>query len=195
MKDTEYTYAVAYIKTLENKMLTLKDVENLLNAPDIKSALKILSDRGYDCDENKIVDIDTVLKKEIERIWNDTRKCTPDGAPLDILLYRNDFHNLKTILKAFITDSKWQHLILTPYLTEPQIIYNAFINRDFQVLPKHICDAARNSYDIICETSDGQAAEIYLDKALAEQTMKAAEDVGIEIIIKWAKLNIIIAKN
>ena len=47
MKDTHYAYAVAYMKTLENKMLTGNDYEALLSAPDFNTALKIIADKGY----------------------------------------------------------------------------------------------------------------------------------------------------
>ena len=97
MKDTEYAYAVAYIKTLENKMLTASDLDNLINAPDIDSMIKILADKGFFVGEKNDLSPDMIFKYALMKAWDQARECSPEGAPFDVLLDKNDLHNIKTV--------------------------------------------------------------------------------------------------
>ncbi len=63
MQDTEYAYAVAYIKTLENKMLPPSDIDSLINAESFSAALKLLSSKGYP----EGTDIDGITEKELKK--------------------------------------------------------------------------------------------------------------------------------
>ena len=189
MKDTEYTYAVAYIKTLENKMLTQNEIEGLLLSENLQTAIKILKDKGYGNPES--TSSDEMLKAELEKAWTEAKNVCPEGAPLDILLYKNDFHNLKTILKALISGVDYESLLLQPCLVSPSDIVQAIQNVSFDDLAEFIREPARNAYKLITETNDGQLTEIYLDKeyliAMRDHTQKN------EFLIGWVDLNISIA--
>ncbi len=187
MKDTEYAYAVAYIKTFENKMLKKADLEALIKAPDYDAALKLLTDRGY----RNGSDIDEVLKNELEAVWHEAEEATPAEAPLDILKYKNDFHNLKTILKAFLTNSDWEKLMLSPSVVPPEEIYEAVKRADFSDLPEFLRVAAEGGYKIITAEHDGQAAELYIDKNAYLAMEKAAK--GNSFLEGWVELNAVFA--
>ncbi|MDY3928974.1 MAG: V-type ATPase subunit [Clostridia bacterium] len=193
MKDTEYTYAVAYMKTLENKMLSQNDFEALLSSPDVKSGIKLLIDKGYGANLSGTEGIDEILASELEKIWTEAKNVCPDGAPLDVLLYQNDYHNLKTILKASVTNVDWHDMLLKPCITDPENISEAIKTTDFESLPDFIKEEAREAYKIITETNDGQLTEIYLDKACWEQMAKRAYDEKNDFLIGWVNLNITVA--
>ncbi len=183
MKDTEFAYAVAYIKTFENKMLKKADIEALINAPDYAAALKILADKGYATG----ADSDEVLKNELEKVWREAEEATPAGAPLSVLKYKNDFHNLKTVLKAFLTNANWEGLMLSPANVPPAELFEAVKRADFSELPEFIGATAEKAYKIITAEHDGQAAEIYIDKAAYEAMEKAAS--GNDFLEGWVELN------
>lgn len=186
MQDTEYAYAVAYIKTLENKMLTPSDIDSLINAESFSQCLSLLSSKGYP----EGTDIDEITEKELEKAWDEVLDCTPDGAPLDILKYKNDFHNLKTILKAFIVNADWESLILSPSVEDPQKIYEAVKTANFSELDGFLRDAAKGAYEIITKENDGQKAEIYIDKKSFEAIKNACR--GNEFLEEWAETNIVL---
>lgn len=190
MKDTEYAYAVAYTKTLENRMLTKSDIEMLINAKSFADAIKLLTDKGYGKNSN-MDDLEGVLKEELEKTWKEVLDATPEEAPLDILKYKNDFHNLKTILKAFVTGSEWQNLMLEPSVLEPEDLYEAVKGADFSGLAEFLKEAAEEGYKIVTREHDGQALEIYIDKMAYEAMKKRAK--GNEFLSGWVDLNIFFA--
>ena len=179
------------MKTLENKMLTMNDYESLLSAPDFNTALKIITDKGYGKDIDGEVTIERLLESELQKLWAEAEACLPDEAPLDILKYKNDFHNLKTILKAFLTNAEWESLMLSPSVTEPEIIFDAVKKADFSDLPEFLKDTAKNAYEIVTREHDGQKTEIYIDKKTYEEMLKRS--YGNSFLTEWIEKNIIFA--
>lgn len=80
------------------------------------SALRLLSEKGYDTESDKIGDI---LLKRVSDAWELVLSSAPDKSLLNILLYENDFENLKTVLKGIFTDSElYRKLLLTPSVSD-----------------------------------------------------------------------------
>ena len=190
MIETHYAYAVSYMKTFENKMLTSNEIETLINVQETGQALKLLADKGYGNTDYK--DVETILKTELEKVWREVKNACPENAPLEILLYKNDFHNLKTILKAYVSGAEYKGLLLNPCVTEPEEIEKAVKEAYFDNLPDFIKGYAETSYSIVTSTLDGQSMETYLDRACLEAMRKRAEKED-EFLRDWVELNITIA--
>ncbi len=193
MKDTQYTYAVAYMKTLENKMLSQNDIETLLSVENEESCKKILIEKGYGSNLSGSETADEILSSESEKIWTEAKNVCPDGAPLDLLLYQNDFHNLKTILKASVMNLDWHDMILKPCIADPKDIEKAIKNVCFDDLPQFIKEQAKEAYRLITTVNDGQIVEVYLDKAYLELISKRANAEKNDFLIEWVYLNTAIA--
>ena len=76
MKDVEYVYAVSYIKTLENKMLTHSDIQTLISAKSIDEAKRFLRERSWSGES-----AEELLKNELESAWKKAYEVCPDEAP------------------------------------------------------------------------------------------------------------------
>ena len=182
MKETKYAYAAAYTRTLENKMLTKSDLEVLINMPSADAVLKHLADSGYGGG------IGDILKNELKHVWNEVKFACPEGAPIDILLYQNDFHNLKSILKAVFSRIPYEALMLEPYTIEPKIIYDAISTGKLENLPGILQKSAAEAFNILARSNDGQLAEIVLDKAVFLLMAKTAEQSKDTFLIDWVDL-------
>jgi len=191
VKDTEFAYAVAYIRTLENKMLTQQDLDALLLADSYASALHLLSEKGYRDAEEKPLDV--LLKNELERAWETAREVYPAEAPIDVLLYQNDFHNLKTILKANAANQSWQELVLSPSVCDPQLLADAIREKQFGDLPDFLQEPAEASYQILTEYFDGQLMEIAVDRFAYLAMKQRAKQEKNDFLIGWVERNILCA--
>ena len=183
MKDVEYAYAVAYIKTLENKMLTYADIQSLIAADTGAAARDILRNRGWEGSTNELL-----LKNELEASWKIAYEVCPPDAPIDILLFENDFHNMKTVFKAKAAGADWRNMILKPSVVEPEVFEEAIRNGDFSALPPFIRGASEQTYHILTTTMDGQLAEIYADKCAVIAVLDRAKEEKNEFLIGWAEL-------
>ena len=193
MKETGFAYASAYMRTLENKMLSKADFEALLNAPSVEEAIRILSDKGYgNSKRGQPADVEMLLTEELSYIWNEVKDACPKGAPIHILLYQNDFHNLKAILKATFSGVAYEPLMMEPNTISPSVIHRAITEGKIESLPKFIRESAEEAYQILVRDNDGQLAEIRLDIALHSDIYEAAKKSKNDFLIGWADLNIAI---
>ena len=193
MKETEFVYASAYTRTLENKMLKKQDIEKLLSSSSLEEALRVLADKGYgNIKTGQIPDAETLLKEELAYIWREVKDACPKDAPIHILFYQNDFHNLKTILKSVFGRTAYESLMLEPYTVSPDVIHRAVTAGNIESLPDIFKSAASEAYYILARDNDGQLAEILLDKALFTLMRETAEKSKNTFLINWVDLNIAI---
>jgi len=191
VRDTDFAYASTYARTLENKMLDKADFEALLGAPSAEHALKYLSDKGYGGGKKgESGSADALLKGELAYIWDEVKDVCPKGASIDVLLYQNDFHNLKTILKSVFSGAAYEPLMLEPCTAEPGAVHSAVTEGSTDVLPELLKNPAEEAYRVLARDEDGQLAEIILDKALYSAMNVAARRSKSDFLADWVDLNI-----
>lgn len=164
-------------------MLTRQDIETLINAPDTNAAARLLHERGWEGET-----LSALLKNEQEHSWNAAYEVCAEDTPIDILLYENDFHNLKTILKAHIAAATWENMILEPSVVKPASIADAIRDGNFEQLPPFIRNTAAEAYKLLTTTMDGQLAEVFIDKAEHIAVYNRAKAEKSEYLIGWAEL-------
>lgn len=187
MKETEYTYAVARVRANELSLLDSANIEQLIIAADYKSALKMLSDKGFKVDEGSS-DYTFALENASEKAWEFIEEIAPDIHELDMLVVKNDFQNLKAALKAIVSRHEPKELFTKPTCIPAETIHQAVENRDFDLLPAYMSEAAKKAYDVLTRTSNGQKADIILDKATLEAMIEMSQKSSSQLLVDYAEL-------
>lgn len=191
LKDTEFAYAVARIRSNENKLLSHSVIESLISASTYKDALKILGESGYGDfskhDEEKI--LSDVQKRAFELIY----ESAPDKKCLDFLIVKNDFHNIKAILKCMVSGKTCEGLLLTPSVLDTEELISALKAKQFEDLQKPFCDIAKQAYELVTTTMDGQKLEIFLDRKCLEVCLEFAELSEDDFSIELSRLMVILS--
>ncbi len=182
MRTTKYANAVAAVKAMENTLLTRNELDQLINADGKGEAEALLSSKNG---TGESVDPATV--------WNMLREYAPDSRELEILLYKNDFHNLKAALKAMISGKEANGYFIRPTSLDLEQLPAALAEKYYDALPEHIRETAREAYEIIVRTSDGQLADSYIDAETLRRMQKDAEETGCGFIKKYAGLTAVCA--
>lgn len=187
MSNTGYAAAVAAVRALEASLLTKNDIERLTAASksselsDILAATgKFRSAEGYT--------IDDLIDNELSAVWNFISDYAPNDKALSILLYRNDFHNLKAALKALMMNSEPHRYFLHPTNLDLDELCTIVTARDFSALPDYMADAAAATYKVLTETLDGQLADVYADTAAMRAMQISADETGSDFMKKYAAL-------
>lgn len=96
---SNYIYAGARIKTLENNLLSEIQLERLVSSPSLTETNKALQDTFLApyLENNNLSD---ALEKNIAETRELLESISPDRDVLDILWLKYDWHNLKTIIKG-----------------------------------------------------------------------------------------------
>ena len=162
MKKNNYLFAVASVRALENALLKQSDLEQLINAEDYNRAVSILTEKGY---EISSTDYSSALDNELEKTWEYVSKAAPESEALKAFVVKNDFQNLKAILKAEVMSYNAEDYFVKPCVIEPEKLFKAVSERKFDELPSFIGKAAKNALDLITTTGNGQLCDAVADTA------------------------------
>lgn len=169
MNDFNFVYSVAYIRSIENKLLTQNEIENLVSLKSEKEILNVLADKGFDIMDDEI---EQVLSKEYTKTLEDISKSISAKALFDILFLEHDFHNMKVILKAAKQNADYDSLLLYPTIIEQDVIKKAIREKNFSDLPEMFSETLKTAYDILFKTGDSGLSDAIIDKACLDFTMQ-----------------------
>lgn len=187
MKDTDYAYAVARVRANETSLLTAADIEQLIAAENLQTALRFLEDKGWGSCEN-YENISFALKQQVQNTWKLLCEISPDISELDFLIVKNDFHNIKAALKELISNIKDSESFIVPSIISPEQIKDAVFNNRFFEFPDFARDGAEKTYEVLTRTSDGQLADIMLDALALNTITEKAKATKNKFIIDLAEL-------
>lgn len=182
MSNTKYASAVAAVKAMENTLLTKSDIEQLINAGSEQELAAMLSSKKSSAEESST-----------ENVWDMIHGYAPDSCELEILLYKNDFHNLKAALKSMISGRDAKNYYIRPTNLDLEALSEIMKNKEYDSLPKYIKDTASEAYDIIVKTSDGQLADSFIDAAALKAMQNESEKFGGAFMKKYAMLTTVCA--
>lgn len=182
MSTIKYANAVAAVKAMENTLLTGNDLDQIINSSG-KSELEslIASKKG------------TGETDSIEEVWEMIHSYAPDSKELEILLYKNDFHNVKAALKSMLSNRESLEYYIRPTLLDLNHLSDAIRDKDYDSLPKHIRGTAEEAYELLVRTSDGQLGDSYIDASALREIQNSADEFGGEFMQKYAQLTTVCA--
>lgn len=183
----EYTYAVARIRYRESRLLTNGDLNRLLSAKDVASAVRTLRDKGWG-DQSSDDSPEALLRAEEDKMWRFIDEIVPERATFDFLLAPNDYHNLKVAIKSITRDLQPDELFIRNSTIDPATLYDALKRREYDALPAAFAETAKEAMTVLLETSDGQLCDMIIDKACMEYVYALGKDSENEIIRLYCEL-------
>ncbi|MBP3414990.1 MAG: V-type ATPase subunit [Clostridia bacterium] len=190
MKETDYAYAVARVRSNENSFLSRQELDSLLAAPDCETCLSRLSGKGWGEPGTTVSDEGVIIDAQLKKLWSFIDEISPDRAVFDSLRIPNDYHNLKAVIKAFINGERPDRFIIRPYTVEPDTIVEAIKERNYSLLPAHMREPAEKAFYTLLEQRKGQLCDIIIDRASLEAALENAKQYG-GILRQLAELNIL----
>ncbi len=168
--------------------MTNADIESLIGAKSALDALRILSDKGYG-QGITLENYESRLSDSYTETFNEIKEIAPKEAPLNVLICKNDFHNLKAVLKGVQLGFKdYSDYIALPSVCSFEEIKKAVINADFDMLPSFLCEVSRKAYELIGKTGDSQLSDTVIDKASMDYDLDAARKSKNNFFIGLIKL-------
>lgn len=190
MAENQYIYAVARIRSKEMSLLTSGSIEQLLSAKTYGDCIRLLADRGWDCEGKSPEEF---LSQEREKIWTLMRELVEDMSVFHIFLYENDFHNLKAAIKQVCTGVETPNIYKHNGTIDPDKIYEAVKNHEFSQLPDYMQACAEEAYEVQLKTGDSQMCDVILDKASLAMTYEAGKKSKKELFMGYARLKVVAA--
>lgn len=180
MSTIKYANAVAAVKAMESTLLNRSDMEQFINAPLSEIDSLISAKKGSE-------------GMTSESVWNMIHDYAPDSRELEILLYKNDFHNLKAALKAMISGQNAEKYYIRPTNLDLNHLTQILAEKNYSSLPDFISGTAEEAYNLIMRTSDGQLTDSFIDTSALSAMQKSAQDFGSDFMRKYVALTVVCA--
>lgn len=193
MSKTKYTYAVARIRALEVSLLTNAVIEQLLACKSAEQALQFLVEKGWGDLTAGTLDADEVLNKEEEKMWQTIREVAPDMHVFDVLSLPKLYHNLKAAIKEVCTEVENKNIFYDDCEIPREEMFALVQNKEFDKLPGNMSATAREAFDTLLHTRDGQLCDLIIDHATLEAMLEAGKKSGEKIIEEYAQTAVAIA--
>ena len=182
-----YAYASARIRALETNMLDSARIDRMIEAESANEALKVLSEDAYGYSSNDIRDAhgyEVLLKEELKKVYDLLKHIAPDPQVFDLFLQRNDYHNIKVLLKAEFIGEENDGLLIEAGTIPTGKLKVMISDRNMGEMPLEMKQAIEKCLDVYQRTQDPQMIDVILDKASYSQMKQMAKNCKIDFIIK-----------
>jgi V/A-type H+-transporting ATPase subunit C len=190
MAEDSYIYAVARIRSQEQRLLSGSFYEQLLAAPDEAACLRLLSERGWEAAEGSP---EAMLKTESEKTWRLLGELVKDPSVFDVFRYAADYHNLKAAVKESGLNPKLPGVFRDDGTVPAETFEKAVAERDMTLLPERMQHCAQEALDTFLKTQDGLLTDCIVDRAALCDILRAGEASGEEILRQYAELTVVTA--
>lgn len=165
-KNKIYPFAVASVRSMENKLLSMQKLMQMAEAKSTEEALRMLSDTAYGKTEIRDVhDFEEMIQSHLEETYTAVAKLIPDEDLIDIFLYKNDYHNIKVLIKEEITKINAKKLLVRGGTIPVEELKKNFIERNYAEMPIIDGDAVEEAISQYAKTKNGQYIDTILDHA------------------------------
>jgi V/A-type H+-transporting ATPase subunit C len=199
--DSKYAYAVGRIRVIEDKLFDKNKIDRMVDAKTADEAFKLLIDSGYgysNGDDITPYDYEVLLKEEYKKVYDLLLEMAPAAEVFDIFLRKNDYHNLKVLLKAeFLGIGNYDLLLevsAIPIVDLEQMVKN----REWTDMSDVMKNALEECINTFNKTQDPQMIDLILDRALYIQIKEDADKLDnsfvselISIMIDLTNINIL----
>ncbi len=193
-RDTDYLYASAYIRSVEDRGLSDQLVTRMLEAPDAASALSILFEARSALDGgSSIDDADLLCDEFVNDSFRVVAQIVTDPSVFDFMRYQYDCNNIKTALKCRAKGVGTDGLLFSCGTVPPEAYAKMTEDDDFSALPGDFPEAAKTAADTYKKTGDPQSIDLTLDLSCLSSMTKAAGATGEKFLTDAVKLRVDIA--
>lgn len=134
-----------------------------------------------------------MLKREEEKIWEVIADVAPDMSVFDVFSYPKLYHNLKAAIKEVCTEARNENIFYEDCKIPGKEMLQIVENKDFDRLPGNMAQTAKEAYDTLLHTRDGQLCDIIVDKAALDAIYEAGRNAKDSIIREYADATVAIA--
>ncbi|MDR1193861.1 MAG: V-type ATPase subunit [Peptococcaceae bacterium] len=189
IKDTDYLYASARVKSLERGLLSRERLERMSEAKTIEDALKLLSETGWpEIAAPGMAGVEDALSGRREEAFTLIRSLAPDKRLPDVFLIKYDYHNLKTLLKSEATGENPDPLLIGAGRLPCPELKAALREEDFSGLGQIMAQSAAEARDVLARTQDPQLLDLILDRAMHEEMLEMAASLGSDYLLGYVRL-------
>lgn len=197
LQPTEYMYASARIRAMENRLVGRERIDVLVDARSGEDVMNKLAEYGVAPAEETggeaASGASVSLRREgmllslLQTAYSEVSESVPDPAVYAWLRYPYDCNNIKTVIKCQIREIDTGDMLFD-FGTVPAVTtVEALTTGKYDVFPTAMAKAALEAREAYAKTGDPQQIDAILDVACYEDMLTCATLGGSETMLSWVK--------
>ena len=198
LQPTEYMYASARVRGLENDLVGRERLELLTECRSAEEVMDRLAEYGLTLPEsdapvtgeNRGQLRELMLLAALQKAFDEAEAAVPDPTVFRYFRYPYDCNNLKAAIKCGIRGIPAEDMLFD-FGTVPASEVEALVREGkYEAFPEGMAAAAPRAREAYDKTGDPRAIDSVLDAACFGDMMAAARKTGDEILISWLAMRI-----
>lgn len=181
-----YEYAFGAVRAREKVLLTRAELETMLAFDSVEALTGFLKDKNYAEGDT----LDELLQNSRSETLHYLYSVVPEPSVFDALLYPNDAHNIKAVIKGLLAGVDYAPLFSEQCTIDTATIVTAVKENKFSLLPEYFAEAAEKAYEVLAHTADARLADAYLDTACMTAQLTAAEATRINFLSEYIRTDV-----
>lgn len=183
-----YPFAVASVRSMENKLLTKQKLMQMAEAKDAEEAMRFLQDSDYGKTPVRDVhNFEAMIQANLEEAYQAIGKLIPNETFMDIFRFKNDYHNIKVLIKEEISQVNGKKFLIQGGTIPIEELQKFFRERNYMEMPYIDAKAVEEAIELYAKTKNGSYIDTVLDKACFRMMSEAAEKLGIDYVVKYVR--------
>lgn len=188
-KNKIYPFAVASVRSMENTLMTKQKLMQMADAKTAEEALRILADSAYGKTQIKDAhDFEQMIGNHLEETYQSVAGLIPSETFIDIFLYKNDYHNIKVLLKEEVSKVSGKKFLIRGGTIPVETLRKNLRERNYVDLPNIDGDAVEEAISMYAKTKNGRYIDTILDKACFSTMEKAAKKLDNAYVTKYVQM-------
>ena len=183
-----YPFAVASVRSMENKLLTKQKLMQMAEAKDAAEALRLLQDSDYGKTQVRDAhEFEAMIQANLEEAYQAVGKLIPNETFMDIFRFKNDYHNVKVLIKEEISKVNGKKYLIQGGSIPLDVLQNNFRERNYMELPNIDAKAVEEAIEMYAKTKNGAYIDTVLDQACFRVMSDAANKLGLDYVAKYVQ--------
>jgi len=187
---TDYIFATARIRSEEKNLIKDEQFRVMTESANIEDLCKTIQDAGYGSESEsfRVDNYDRILSRSERDLYEEIRDLAGENKVFDIFSYPNDYHNIKTLLKAEFLSVERGDILLSTGTIPPEKMTEYVRERNKSMLTEFMNRAIEESVDNHARTKDPQAVDFICDKYCFQDITRLADDSGNDFVKGYVRL-------
>lgn len=174
----EYYYPVTRVRVLEKSFVGKQTLLAMLEQKTVADAVSLLTEAGFGGKQDDGSSrYESLLSSVYDQAFRTIYELAPDQDLFEAFLLKNDYHNIKVLIKSELLGQDHPELLLDSGSLPVEVIKTAVRERKFSGLTKYMEQAVLESLDTFSKTRDPQDVDMICDRMeyeeIAEKTAGA----------------------
>ncbi|MBO5416280.1 MAG: V-type ATPase subunit [Clostridia bacterium] len=194
-KDTDFMYASARVRALENSVISREATERLLEAKASSDIIAALPEYGFEIIYRGESEADGILREDtllsvLQRAYSEVSDMCGDAPVADFLRYQYDCNNIKAVIKCNSRGVDFGDMLFRLGTLTPETVVEAIREKDYSALPENMAAAIPTAIEAFAESANPQQIDLTLDRACFADMLAVARATGVDYIIDLVQTKI-----